>query len=255
MASFFDTNLSTGSGISPLVYFQRIASATRANYEAQFAKRADVKNEIEYFKAKAPLATDPDAFLNNSRLLAVAANAFSIDEPLTYAYRTKAIAKSDANDPDSLLNKFSDQRYREFNLAFDFANKGVTKLKEDATIDLVTRRYVTDQYERSLANLNPILEEAAYFIRKIGEKQNIAQVISDPVTFGVVIDTLGIPRASTGMEYVVLADKISSGFDISRVKDTKYIENFAKRYLAIKSAASALSAGNPLIGMFKSSDA
>jgi len=230
MMSFFDTGVSNVS-ISPLVYFNRIAKATRDKHEAQFAKSAIVKREL------------------------VATSAFGLEDAMQYGFRTKAIAKSDTTDPESLLNKFTDTRYREFNLAFEFFSKGVTKLQSEDTQKLVSARYVTNEYERSLGEIDSSLQEAAYFIRTAGSKTQINQIISDPVLFGVVIDTLGISRAAAGGDFNNLKARIEQGFDMSRLKDAAYVEKFAQRFLAIRSSQAQLSAGNPLIGIFANNSA
>ncbi|MCA1951860.1 MAG: DUF1217 domain-containing protein [Hyphomicrobiales bacterium] len=254
MMSFFDTGVSNVS-ISPLVYFNRIAKATRDKHEAQFAKSATVKRELEYFKEKSAKVASADEFLNNYRLLSVATSAFGLEDAMQYGFRTKAIAKSDATDPESLLNKFTDTRYREFNLAFEFFSKGVTKLQSEETQKLVSARYVTNEYERSLGEIDSSLQEAAYFIRTAGSKTQINQIISDPVLFGVVIDTLGISRAAAGGDFNNLKARIEQGFDMSRLKDAAYVEKFAQRFLAIRSSQAQLSAGNPLIGIFANNSA
>jgi hypothetical protein len=249
MISFLDTG-SASVGLNPLVYFSRLASKTRAGYEAQFAKDKTVQREIAVFKEKAAKATNADQFLNNYRALSVATSAFGLEDAMEYGFRTKAIAKSDATDPESVLNQFSDPRYREFNLAFEFFSKGVTKLQSTETQTLIEKRYITNEYERSLGRIDPLLQEAAYFVRKVGSATSLNALISDPILFGVVIDTLGISRAATGGNFANLKARIEKGFDMARITDTAYVEKFAQRFLAIRASQQALSAGNPLVGVF-----
>lgn len=251
--SFLVSSASLEPALSGLAYFKQIASDTRQAYQDRFAKSKSINREVENFKTQAKKVATPQEFVDNYRLLSFATSAFGIEDAMQYGYRTKKILLSDPSDPYSLLNKFTEPRYREMNVAFGFGSGTTANLQDDGKVDLIVKSYYKNEYEQSLAALNPNLDDAAYFIRKIGEITDMNQLISDQTIFGVVIDTLGISRSGVGNDLVQLKKQIGAKFDISRVKDKAYIEQFAKRYLALKDIETRKNTQSPLMGLFESS--
>lgn len=242
----------SGVGIlSGFPLYQRLTQTTRDAEAVKFGTRPVMKAEIEYFRSKIATIETPEDFLKDHRLLQFALVAFDMDGQLQYPARIKQIMLSDPSDPQSLVNRMSDSRYKTINNAFNFTGLGAAKLKNASFIDSIVSRYTQNSYEANLGEISPHIPDALYFERAIKNVSNGYQVIGDPVLFDVVKVALSIPNAAVTGSIERLSDWVEKDFDFSRVNDATYVKKIIDRYLVLKDVeARQESSDNPLLGMF-----
>ncbi len=237
------------SGANALALFQSITKTGLAAREAQFKKRADIQNEIAFFRQNAAKVQNTDGFFATKRLHAFALKAYGMPEEITYAGRSKQVMMSDTTSSTSLARRMSDPRHAAIAAAFDFAHKGVDKLKDPAFVEKVIANFVSSQYEANIGESAPALSDALYFRRKIGTLTSTYQLIGDGVLLGVVMDGAGIPRTAAGQSMEKLKANIEQKFDLKKAKDPAYVDKFIARFLVMRDIQAMLSSGSPLAGM------
>lgn len=117
-----------------------------------------VERDTQYYKENIGKVTTVDAFLDDYRLYSYAMKAHGLED-MTYAKAfMRKVLESDLNDDNSYANKLSDDRYRNFAMAFSF-DKSITAAQtgaqEDALIGL---------YNANIANADSAMNaEVNYF--------------------------------------------------------------------------------------------
>jgi hypothetical protein len=230
--------------------YQRFNAETIAAEQARYAKRPLVQQDIAYFREKVATIKTPEDFMKDYRLMKFALSAYSMGSQMEYPARIKQILMSDSYDSNSLVNRMSDSRYKQINSAFDFPNSGVANLQSSSFIDSLVNKYVANQYEESLGEINSSMTDAMYFERTIKNVTSGYQIIGDPVLFPIIKSALNIPNAAVTGSIDRLKDWIEKDFDLTRVNDTKYIRGIVNRFLVLKDVQANQSAGNPLLNMF-----
>ncbi|KQS77354.1 flagellar protein [Rhizobium sp. Leaf384] len=117
-----------------------------------------VERDTQYYKDNIGKVTTVDAFLSDYRLYAYAMKAHGLED-MTYAKAfMKKVLESDLNDDKSYANQLTDDRYRNFAMAFSFdksATVAQTSAQEDAVIGL---------YNANIANADSAMNvEVNYF--------------------------------------------------------------------------------------------
>ncbi|TCQ29061.1 uncharacterized protein DUF1217 [Rhizobium sp. PP-CC-3G-465] len=117
-----------------------------------------VERDTQYYKENIGKVTTVDAFLDDYRLYSYAMKAHGLED-MTYAKAfMRKVLESDLNDDASYANKLSDDRYRNFAMAFSFDKSTTvaqTGAQEDALIGL---------YNANIANADSAMNtEVNYF--------------------------------------------------------------------------------------------
>ncbi len=117
-----------------------------------------VERDTQYYKDNIGKVTTVDAFLDDYRLYSYAMKAHGLED-MTYAKAfMRKVLESDLNDDASYANKLSDDRYRNFAMAFSFDKSTTvaqTGAQEDALIGL---------YNANIANADSVMNtEVNYF--------------------------------------------------------------------------------------------
>ena len=241
--------VSGSSTFSALPLYARLAKSSREDEIAKFAKRPAVKIEVDNFRANIGKIQSPDAFIKNYRVLKFALTSYGMESQAQYPARVKQVLMSDPNDRYSVANRMTDERYRTMATDFSFATKGVEQLSSPDFADYLVQGYISNEYEKSLGDLNPVLTDAMYFRRKISSVTKIENFYGDNVMFEVVKEALAIPNAAVTASVPQLTARIARGFDVSRVKDAAYVDKFVQRYIAMKELAANKGTSSPLLGI------
>jgi hypothetical protein len=214
------------------------------------SKTAEVKNEVAYFKERVARLEKVDDFFKDSRLMRFALIAFNLEDQMQYPARIKQIMKDDADDPRALVRRMTSPGYREINAAFEFFEKGLTKLKGEAFQTEIVARYYSARNEKSISEMSPDLADALYFERMIGKVRSGYDILGDRILFGVAQKALNLPPAVSGSKIERLKIMIESKLDLTRVGDSKYVKGLVERFLVLKDVETRKGAGGSLIDMF-----
>lgn len=233
-----------------IALFSRYSTGNLEAEIEKFAKRPNIKRQIEEFRAGVAKLEKPEDFFKNYKVMKFALSAYGMESQVQYPARIKQVLMSDPDDRKSVANRMADQRYRQIMVDFGFVKEGMANLKNPDYIDFLANGFVITEFEKEAGNLNPALTDALYFRRKIGKITKTNQLFGDVQLFDVVKEALAIPSASVNQSAARLAAQIERGFDVNKVGDKAYVDTFIKRYLAMKDMGAQQSSGSSLVGIF-----
>jgi len=191
-ALFGNPGGSTTPSIPALASFKTLAKTRNTQLDA-FAKQAKMLKDVEYFKSKIAKIETPEQLVKDRKLLTFVTSAFGLDGEEKFGGKIRKILESDLKDPKSFANRQIDPRFKQFAEAFKFKEFGSFYLKQSLFVNDVVNRYVRNEFEKSLADKNPALREAAYFLRTIGGVTDTFQILGDKVLRAIVTTALGLP--------------------------------------------------------------
>ncbi|TCM55815.1 uncharacterized protein DUF1217 [Rhizobium sp. PP-F2F-G48] len=129
-----------------------------------------VERDTQYYKDNIGKVTTVEAFLDDYRLYSYAMKAHGLED-MTYAKAfMKKVLESDLTDEKSYANQLSDDRYRNFAMAFSFdksATVAQTTAQEDAVIGL---------YNTNIANADSAMNTEVNYFDAMTKDGNIKTV-------------------------------------------------------------------------------
>jgi hypothetical protein len=197
------------------------------------AAKPQVSRETEYYLAHIEKVKSVDDFLADRRLFAYAMKAFGLGD-LSYAKALmRKVLVEGVDKPDSLANTLTDQRYREFVEAFNFARYGETTTIFDRTRQGTVDRYVRQTLEEDAGAQNEGVRLALYFARKAPTITNPYGILADAALLKVVQTALGISPATAALDIDKQAEMISQKLDIDDLKDPDKVARFLNRFASL----------------------
>ncbi|CAN7504642.1 DUF1217 domain-containing protein [Pararhizobium sp. LjRoot235] len=150
------------------------------------AEQVLVARETEYYKENIGKVTSIDAFLDDYRLYSYAMKAHGLED-MTYAKAfMRKVMESDLTDENSYANMLTDERYRNFAMAFSFSQSTEvvqSDAQEDALIGL---------YNQSIANLDDaVAADTNYFNAAIDTVTTADQLWQNEKLKNYVLTALG----------------------------------------------------------------
>jgi hypothetical protein len=209
-----------GGSIPALGMFQRLAKTDESVAATKYGTTAAVKKELDYVKQQIAQMKTPEDLYKNYRVMKFVLSAFALDSEIQYPGRIKKVLQSDLSDEKSLANSLRDARYRQIATALNIQATGLSTLKSSATLDALTQKYLTNEYEKSFESTNPALREGLYFLRTIGNVKSVYEILGDPVLRKVVTTTLGLPDQIAVQSIETQASLITKRLDITKFQVT-----------------------------------
>ncbi len=223
------------SGVDPVASLV-LAEKTQSTAVAKQAKEPQTKRDIDHFNAVLAKAKDVKTLLADpvARKVLLTANGLG-DQTDFAALATKAL-QSDTTKPGSLASKLSDSRWLTLAKTYDFANKGLSVLKQPGASTAVTSGYAEVQWRQSLDETTPGLSAALDFRSRAATVKTVDDILGDANLRKVVTTALGIPQQIAFQPLLAQENAISSRLDLTKLKDPKFVEQFARRFLVANAA-------------------
>jgi hypothetical protein len=197
------------------------------------AAKPQVSRETEYYLGHIEDVKSVDDFLADRRLFGYAMKAFGLGD-LTYAKALmRKVLVEGVDKPDSLANTLTDQRYREFAEAFNFARYAETTTIFDRTRQGTVDRYVRQTLEEDAGAQNEGVRLALYFARKAPEITSHYGILGDIALLKVVQTTLGISPATAALNIDKQAEMFAKRLDIDDLKDPDKVANLLNRFASL----------------------
>jgi hypothetical protein len=197
------------------------------------AAKPQVSRETEYYLAHIEDVKSIDDFLADRRLFAYAMKAFGLGD-LTYAKALmRKVLVEGTDKTDSLANTLTDQRYREFAEAFNFARYGDTTTIFDRTRQGTVDRYVRQTLEEDAGAQNEGVRLALYFARKAPEVTSHYGILGDIALLKVAQTALGISPATGALNIDKQAEMYAKRLDIDDLKDPDKVASFLNRFASL----------------------
>ncbi len=201
------------------------------------ASEGQTKRETDYFNTNIGKVKTVEGFMGDYRLYSYAMKAYGLDD-MTYAKAfMKKVLDSDLTDPQSFVNRLSDQKYRDFANAFQFG-------KEAATVQTTAQKDSTVQaYKDQLAAEEAaVATDTAYYKKVMPSVKNVDAFMGNSKLYTYAMKTVGLDPDNYSRDFIkkVLTSDIkdSASYVNSLPTDT------ASRYLLKQKALDLRNAFN-----------
>ncbi|ASY61930.1 Flagellar basal-body rod protein FlgF [Sinorhizobium sojae CCBAU 05684] len=196
-----------------------------------------VSRDTQYFKENIGNVTSVDEFLDDFRLYSYAMTAFGLGEMIDSVAFIRKVLESDLSDQDSFANKLTDERYREFAMAYSFSS-GTAVSQTEAQLDEVIGLYNT-----SIANLAATQkEETRYYNVMIDKITSVDQLLNNDRLRAYVFTAFGIDE-STYSRQTIRSVLSSNSDDADSYENTVIAPQLSNLETAKAEAQAELSAG------------
>ena len=233
---------SAAGSVDPVQALQT-AEKNQTQEVKQTAAQPNVKVAVAQFTQAVNSAKSMTQLLANPTFMNVLLTANGMSDQVGYtALATKALTSNTA-DPNSLVNKLTDTRWKTLAQSFDFSSTGLASFKNPATIASIANAYATATWQSNEDSVTPGLSNALAFKAQASAITTVDGVLGNLAVRTVVTTALGIPQQIAFQSINAQEKAISSHLDVRKLQDPKFVENLAQQYL-IANAANASSTSN-----------
>ena len=226
------------SGGDPVLALQRaVKNQTKA--VATEAKQPEVARDIAAFRKAVAKAPDAKTLLADPVARKVLLTANGLGSQTDYAALASKALLSDTSKPDSLASKLSNAQWLTAAKTFDFANKGLSVLKDPKVLDSIANGYAEVAWRKSLDESTPGLSNALDFRSRASTIKTAYQVLGDATLREVVTVALGIPKEIAYQSLEAQAKAIMDRVDLTKFSKASFAEQFTRRYLVANSINSS----------------
>jgi hypothetical protein len=204
-----------------------------------------VQREIAAFTKAVQTATSPQQLLKNPTVLQVLLTANGLGDQTSYTALAQQALLSNANDPNSLVNKLSNTQWKSVAQTYDFANAGLSIIQNPKVISTIANGYAEVTWLNSLDATTPGLSNALTFIQQASSITSVAQIVANPLYDTVVNTALGIPEEIAFQSVQAQEHAITSRLDVSKLQEPKYAQQIAQQYLIAESTSASSSTSRP----------
>ena len=231
------------SGIDPVTALNN-AAKNETTQVAAVEKQPQVARDIAAFQAAVAGAKTPAALLANPAALKVLLTANGLGDQVGYTALAQKALLSDTSKTGSLASTLSDPQWLATAQTFDFANKGLSVLKNPAVLASVVNGYAEVTWRQGLDAATPGLSNALDFRARASTITSVDQILGDPTFRAVVTTALNIPEQIAFQPLEAQEKAVSSQVDISKFKNQAFVDQFTQRYLVASSTAASSSGGS-----------
>jgi hypothetical protein len=143
----------------------------------------------------------------------------------------KKVLTEKAEDSDALMNKLVDKRFKAAASLLQFGEKGLAKIQRETTKDDLAELYVKNKYSSGLATQNSAVPLALYMKDNAKDVRNTYDILGDSRMRHVVTTALGLPLELANQSVEAQAAAIEKRMKVSDLKDPKFVDKLAKRFL------------------------
>ncbi len=213
------------------------------------AKEPQVARDLAAFKSAVAAAKDPAALLNNPTVMKVLLTANGMSDQIPFTALSRKAMLSNAKSTTSLVSKLSaaDSRWKPMVQTYDFANKGLSVLKQPSVLSTIANAYAEVTWRQSLDATTPGLSSALDFRSRAATVKTADQVLGDPVLRDVITTALGIPMQIAFQDLTAQEHAITSRLDFSQLKNAHFVDTLTQEYLLNKANASTTQSNQPTL--------
>ncbi len=197
------------------------------------AKSPQVSRESESYLKQIGNVKSIDDFMSNKRALRYALTAFGLGD-IAYANGlVRKLLEGGVDRPDALANRLSDQRYRDFVSAFNFARYGEAATSFGRTQEGTVERYRRHILEENVGDQNAGARLALYFQRQAPNLRNSLGLLADAALLKVTQTALGLTPYMSNLSIETQQSLINSKLNVEDFKDPAKLAKFLNRFTAL----------------------
>ncbi|AIL98692.1 DUF1217 domain-containing protein [Sinorhizobium meliloti] len=165
-----------------------------------------VARDTQYYRENIGSVASVDEFLADYRLYSYAMKAYGLADMIESVAFMRKVLESDLSDDNSFANKLTDERYRDFTMAFSFSG-GTAVSQTEAQLDEMIGLYNT-----SIASIGETQkEETRYYNVMIDKVTSVDQLLNNDRLRTYVFTVFGIDESTYSRE--TLRKVLSSNAD------------------------------------------
>lgn len=211
----------------------------QATYDRQvqeFSEAPVLQRDLDHFRNQIPSVSSAEELVSDRSLLRVALGAFGLQDDINNRAFIRTILESKSDDPKSLVNRMSDQRYKDLANAFGFGSPlGAKTVTTDFAEKIVTR-FQTQEFEIAVGNVDHNMRLALSAKRELAELASESgtdntkwfKAIGRPPLRTFLETSLGLPegfgKIDLDQQLGVLKSKAKSHFGVTAFRDFAHPE-------------------------------
>ncbi|WP_299826061.1 DUF1217 domain-containing protein [uncultured Roseobacter sp.] len=153
------------AGLAGWRFLQRTYDSQLEN----FSNSAQITRNTDYFLENIGDVKTAEDLTSDRRLLEVALGAFGIQDDIENRFFIQKILEEGTTANDSLANRFSDNRYKEFSEAFGLGPGEDRQIGKSGFAESIVARFRESSFEVSAGQQNDSMRVALYAQRVLGE--------------------------------------------------------------------------------------
>ncbi len=249
-------NSTTAATINPLQAL-RSAETNETRDVSVTAKQPAVARDVAAFRAAVAKAKTPADLLKNPTAMKVLLTAGGLADQAAYPALAQRALLSNTKDKTSLVNKLAvtNSRWKPFVQTYDFANKGLSVLKQPKVLASIANAYAEITWRQSLDATTPGLSSALAFRAQAATVTSIDQILGDPILRDVITTALNIPKQIAFQSIPTQEHAISTRLDLAKLKDKHFVDTITQEYLLNKASDGSQTNGVPSLEQLASRSA
>lgn len=139
-------------------------------YDSQFAafnESSQLTRATEYFEEKISSVTSAEDLVSDRRLREVALGAFGLQDDIDNLFFIGKVLEEGTTNDDSLANRFSDNRYKDFSAAFGLGPGEQSKVGDPGFAQDIIAKYQANSFEVATGTQNDSMRVALFAQREI----------------------------------------------------------------------------------------
>ncbi|MEQ5870849.1 DUF1217 domain-containing protein [Sagittula sp. NFXS13] len=227
------------SGMSGIVALQ-LVNATEQKDQELIRKAPQHAREIDYFLDNIGDVENVEDLTEDYRLYSFVMKAYDLEDQIFGKAMMEKVLKSDPLEPSALVNRLTDQRFKDFHKAMGFGPEGVGNRNtlNAAWKTAVVNKYVDTQYVNGKNDESETIGTVLEFRRKAASIDSPFDILRDSDLSEFFRTAFGLPEAMAGIDIDRQAAVITEKLDLSTLSDPEVVEDLVKRYVAIRDATS-----------------
>lgn len=215
-----------------------LVDATRDRQLESIRNSAQGTREINTFLERIGNIETVDQLLADRELYVFVMKAYDLENQIFGKALVSKILKSDASDPKSLVNRLTDQRFKDLHAGLDFLpnDAGNNNTIQPAWQNALVDRFVKRQFINIQAEQNQTIGIALKFREKAPTITSAFDFLKDLELSQFIRTAVGIPSGSAVLNIDRQAKLIDQKLDYTKLKDPAEVQKLILNYVAIQDA-------------------
>ncbi|HEV7369220.1 DUF1217 domain-containing protein [Arenibaculum sp.] len=215
----------------PILTVYKLEKAKGDSASDTLAKNANIQRDIEYFSENVGKVNSVDDLFGDYKLMSFVLHAVDLGTEIQFSGRAKRALSERMDDPDALMNRLSDKRFKNAARVLELGETGVATLKKPETIAELKDLYVKMRYDDDLRRSTPEVSYAKYFEKNAGGIENYFDILGDAQFREVVTKALGLPKELAYQDIDAQAAAIERRLSLDDLKKPEFVEKLTQRFL------------------------
>jgi Protein of unknown function (DUF1217) len=229
---------------------QALTPAVEARALARLAKDPQLARQMEQFTRALEKAPDLKTALRDPRVLGVLLPAMGLADALGQPGLAMRALSADPKDPEGLLARLTDPRWKTAAETLGLAKKGLAGLRDpkvQATLADGLRRLT---WQKGMDAEQPGISDAMAFRERAAKAKTAYDVLGDPVLRRVVTGALGIPQQLALQSVEAQARTLGSRFKLASLQSPREVAKLAERYVVMAAASASETEPTGVLSLF-----